>query len=196
MMTYHGISISRRRFMQWLMTAAASYPLSALAEKRQQASAQASTTLAEPWLTIAAVQQHLFPADDTSPGASDINALHYLQTMIMAPDIEQTERDFIINGEKWLNGIAHKTQGKKFIELDEAQKEAVLRQIENSRAGENWLATQLGYVIEALLSDPVYGGNPNGMGWNWLKHQPGYPTPGIEKMYYKLGQVRYRRTKA
>lgn len=183
--------------MKLLLTAAASYPLSALAEKRQlTGTRQASETLAEPWLTIAAVQQHLFPADETSPGAEDINALNYLQTIIQAPDIEQEERDFIINGEKWLNGIAQKTHAKKFIELDEAQKEAVLRQIEKSRAGENWLSTQLGYLIEALLSDPVYGGNPNGIGWNWLKHQPGYPTPSIEKMYYKLGKTSYRRTKA
>ncbi len=195
-MTTYTISASRRQFMKLLLTAAASYPLSALAEKRQLTGTQAAETLAEPWLTIAAVQQHLFPADETSPGAEDINALNYLQTMIQAPDIEQEERDFIINGEKWLNGIAQKIHARKFIELDEAQKEAVLRQIEKSRAGENWLSTQLGYLIEALLSDPVYGGNPNGIGWNWLKHQPGYPTPSIEKMYYKLGKTSYRRTKA
>jgi len=182
--------------MKILLTAAASYPLSALARKRQLADTQVQQNLVEPWLTIAAVQQHLFPADKTSPGASDINALHYLQTMIQAPDIEQEERDFITNGEKWLNDIALKTHSRKFIELDSAQKETVLRQIEQSRAGENWLYTQLGYLIEALLSDPVYGGNPNGIGWDWLKHQPGYPTPSIDKMYYKLGKPRYRRTKA
>lgn len=182
--------------MKLLLAAAASYPVSALAEKRQLVSTKPSQALVEPWLTIAAVQQHLFPADKTSPGASDINALHYLQTMIQAPDIEQEERDFVINGEKWLNGIAQKAHAKKFIELDAPQKESVLRQIEKSRAGENWLSTQLSYLIEALLSDPVYGGNPNGIGWNWLRHQPGYPTPSIEKMYYKLGKPSYRRTKA
>ena len=182
--------------MKLLLTAAASYPVSVLAEKRQLATTRPSETLVEPWLTIAAVQQHLLPADETSPGASDINALHYLQTIIQAPDIEQEQRDFIINGEKWLNDIARKSHSRKFIELNEVQKETVLRQIEKSRAGENWLYTQLGYLIEALLSDPVYGGNPNGIGWNWLRHQPGYPTPSIEKMYFKLGTASYRRTKA
>lgn len=182
--------------MKLLLAAAAGYPVSILAEKRRQTSIQAPEKLVEPWLTIAAVQQHLFPADETSPGASDINALHYLQTIIQAPDIDQEERDFITNGEKWLNGIAQKTHSKRFIYLNNEQKENVLRQIEKSRAGENWLYTQLSYLIEALLSDPVYGGNPNGVGWNWLKHQPGYPTPGLEKMYYKLGKTSYRSTKA
>lgn len=182
--------------MKLLLTAAASYPLSVLAEKREGLSKQPAQVLAEPWLTIAAVQQHLFPADNSSPGASDINALQFLRSMIETPDIEAEERDFIVNGEKWLNGIALKTHSRKFIELNSGEKESVLRQIEKSRAGENWLFTQLGYLIEALLSDPVYGGNPNGIGWNWLKHQPGYPAPGIDKMYYKLGKARYRSTKA
>ena len=118
--------------MKLLLTAAASYPLSALAEKRQLTGTQAAETLAEPWLTIAAVQQHLFPADETSPGAEDINALNYLQTMIQAPDIEQEERDFIINGEKWLNGIAQKIHARQFIELDEAQKERLKEKLFDS----------------------------------------------------------------
>jgi gluconate 2-dehydrogenase gamma chain len=35
----------------------------------------------------------------------------------------------------------------------------------------------LDYIMEALLTDPVYGGNPNSIGWQWLKHQPGFPRP-------------------
>jgi len=40
----------------------------------------------------------------------------------------------------------------------------------------------------------VYGGNPDGIGWKWLEHQPGYPTPPADKSWYKLAApVRYQR---
>ena len=69
-----------------------------------------------------------------------------------------------------------------------------MRQIEQSRAGRNWLSLLLTYVLEALLADPVYGGNPDGIGWQWLEHQPGYPRPPADKSWYKLATpVRYQR---
>ena len=189
------ISLDRRRFIKLLAAAAASYPLASLADKRKQPAIDLKT-IDEPWLTIAAVQQHLFPAEDNSPGATDINALQYLQNMLNAPDMDEDERRFIINGEKWLNQLSLQIHSKKFIDLDTETREQILRKIEQSRAGENWLSKQLTYILEALLSDPVYSGNPEGIGWNWLQHQPGFPTPSVDKVYYKLGKPVYRSTKS
>ena len=39
------------------------------------------------------------------------------------------------------------------------------------------------YIFEALLSDPVYGGNPEGIGWRWLGHRPGFPRPNQRNRY-------------
>lgn len=189
---------SRRDFLKILTLAAASYPVSALAEKRQLASQQ-THSLNEPWLTIAAVQQHLFPAEADSPGANDIQALHYLKNIMATPGFDKEEKTLIKNGVNWLNDLSKKQQGKKFIELDNELKEKLLRTIENSKAGQRWLSLLLTYLIEALLSDPVYGGNPNGIGWEWLQHQPGFPRPPAEKRYFKLkkySQLRQRTTKA
>lgn len=188
-------SQNRRRFLKLLVAAAASYPLASLADKRKNPAIDLKT-IDEPWQTIAAVQEHLFPSEDKSPGASDINALQYLKNMLTAPDMDEDERQFIINGEKWLNQLSLQIHSKKFIDLDTETREQILRKIEQSRAGENWLSTQLTYILEALLSDPVYGGNPNGIGWTWLQHQPGFPTPSTDKMYYKLGRPVYRSTKS
>ena len=195
----HLLSLDRRSFMMLLASAAASYPLTALTEKRE--SLTKTDTLQEPWQTLAAVQQHLFPADDNSPGANDIQALAYLQHMLQAPDMDDEERDFIHNGVNWLNDIARKNKASPFIQLDENDREQVLRQIEKSRAGSRWLSLMLTYILEALLCEPVYGGNPDGIGWQWLEHQPGFPTPATDKMYYKLGKSQqepetFRRTKA
>ncbi|MEE8342688.1 MAG: gluconate 2-dehydrogenase subunit 3 family protein, partial [Gammaproteobacteria bacterium] len=83
---------------------------------------------------------------------------------------------------------------RPFTALNEQERETVLREIEQSRAGRNWLSTLLTYLLEALLADPVYGGNPNGIGWQWLEHQPGYPLPPKDKAWHRIGKpVHYRR---
>ena len=180
-------NMDRRTFITLIASAVAYYPIAGLAEKRAQFNSS-TPLLKEPWKTIAAVQEHLFPADKDSPGASDIQALNYLQNMINAPDIEDSERESIKNGSKWLNDLSIQIYNKNFTELGETNREKVLRRIENSRAGRRWLSLLMTYLIEALLSEPVYGGNKNGIGWKWLEHQPGFPTPSIDKMYFKLGK--------
>lgn len=194
----HGLN--RREFIQLLATAAAAYPLSSLAEKRSNLTnstkEQLTETLSEPWLTLSAVQQHLFPAEQDSPGASDIAALTYLRNMMMNPDFDKEEAVLIHNGVGWLNDLAKQQYRKKFIQLNSDAKEIMLRRIENSKVGSRWLSSLLTYILEALLTDPVYGGNPDGIGWNWLEHQPGFPTPTEDKKYFKLRKSTHRNTKA
>jgi gluconate 2-dehydrogenase gamma chain len=189
-------SMDRRDFLALLALAASAYPVDLLAQQRQQEK-NGGQPLEEPWNTIAAVQNHLFPAEKDSPGAEDIRALLYLQNMLQAPNMDEKEATFIKQGVTWLNDISRKQKSRDFAQLDESDREQVLRTIDRSRAGERWLSLVLSYVLEALLSDPVYGGNPDGIGWQWLEHQPGYPTPSTEKIYYKLGsRHRLRRTRA
>ena len=185
--------MDRRKFITLVTSITVAYPASALLSTRAQAT---SEQLEEPWQTITAVQEHLLPSSEHSPGASDIQALKFLRHMLETPDTDSEEKDFIVNGTGWLNDIARKNHSKTFSQLLEEDRESVLRQIELSQAGERWLSLLLTYLIEALLSDPVYGGNPDGIGWTWLEHQPGFPRPDTDKMYYRLGQPRYTRTKA
>lgn len=140
----------------------------------------------EPWRTLAAVQEHLLPSDAGAPGARQINATQYLKNVIDHHDIEQSEKAFIQNGVKWLNGLAREQYAANFIALNPAEKEKTLRRVAQSRAGENWISTLLSYLIEALLTAPAYGGNPKGVGWKWLEHRPGFPQPLVNKLYYRL----------
>ena len=187
-------AITRRAFLNRLTALgalAAGYPASALAALREQADTAADTdgwAAADPWKTISAVQQHLFPASDDAPGAAEIGALRYLHNAIENPDADGEDRAFIFNGVGWLNDLTQEKYQQSFAGLDEQQREIVLRQIEDSRAGRNWLSLLLTYLLEALLADPVYGGNPQGIGWRWLEHQPGYPTPPPGKVWYRLGE--------
>jgi len=133
---------------------------------------------------IIAVQLHLFPDDGDGPSATEINALKYLEWALTDPDNEdEGDGEFIVKGVGWLDSLSEQTQGDQFIKLSGEKQDKVLQQISKSSAGENWLSILIYYLIEALLFDPIYGGNPDGIGWKWLEHQPGFPAPTKDKLY-------------
>jgi len=194
-----GADISRRKFLAQLAmlgTLAASYPAVALENLRagRAAAVNPGWTEKDPWLTLAAVQEHMFPAGNNIPGAADIQAIVYLRNTLEDPAADGEDKAFIFKGVGWLNDLTQEHRGKPFVGLNEDRRETMLRQIEQSSAGQNWLSLLLTYLLEALLADPVYGGNLDGIGWRWLEHQPGYPRPPADKVWYRLGQpVHYRR---
>ena len=132
------------------------------------------------------VQEHLFPKSDDSPGANDINSLPYLYFVLTDPDIDEDNKNLIISGVNWLEEECQSSFNKSFISLSSEEKDEVFRIIEKSNWGYRWLSLNLIYIFEALLSDPIYGGNPNEIGWKWLEHTPGLPRPSSDNMYGKL----------
>lgn len=132
---------------------------------------------AQPWPTIIAVQNVLFPADGIGPSASDLQAARYLQLTLQSRDFDAEERKFILDGAGWLDQFAQERFQSAFLKLDPARQEAVLQDIVRSAAGDRWVSALLTYIIEALLCDPVYGGNPGEIGWKWLNHPAGFPRP-------------------
>jgi len=131
------------------------------------------------------LQEHLFPKSNDSPGANDINALHYLHFVLTDPDIDEDNKNLLINGLDWLEEECHTTYNKSFINLSSQERDQIFRIIEDSNWGYRWLSLNLIYIFEALLSDPIYGGNPNEIGWRWLEHTPGFPRPTADNMYSK-----------
>lgn len=198
-MNEQGKGISRRTFLSRLVilsSLAVGYPAAALAQLRSgvDAAGKPKWLDQDPWKTIAEVQAHLFPGTEDAPGAADIQAAVYLRNAIEDPGADGEDKEFIFNGVGWLNDLTREKYQRPFTALNEQEREIVLREIEQSKAGRNWLSTLLTYLLEALLADPVYGGNPNGIGWRWLEHQPGFPLPPENKAWHRLGKpVHYRR---
>jgi gluconate 2-dehydrogenase gamma chain len=187
--------ISRRKFIRrtaLLGSLALSYPAAALAELRLAKGEQVTANwLHNPaWQTLAAVQEVLFPAGENIPGAADIGATVYLHTAIENPNADGEDKDFIFKGIGWLDDLTQERHKKTFVQLSAVQQDEVIQQIVKSRAGRNWVSMLLTYTLEALLADPVYGGNKNQAGWKWLQHQPGYPAPTADKTWEKLQQRR------
>ena len=189
------MNISRREFMMrlgLLGSVAMSYPVATLAELRQSSANQPLPDWAEEpvWKTIAEVQETLFPAGEDIPGASDIGAAIYLHKAIENPNADGEDRDYIYRGIGWLDELAQQRYSENYIQLSDNQKEKVIAETVQTRAGRKWISLLLTYLLEALLCEPVYGGNPDGVGWKWLQHQPGYPTPAADKTWDQLRQRR------
>ncbi|MDH5394356.1 MAG: gluconate 2-dehydrogenase subunit 3 family protein [Gammaproteobacteria bacterium] len=171
---------SRRHFLKQVLCFSAASIFS------QQVLANTLKLNTTTWKTLAAVHLHMFPVATNEPDAASINATAFLKSVLEWPGVEMQDKKFIVDGVGWLNGLATKQFQKEFVLLAAGQKETVLRTVEKSKAGESWLALILLYLLEALLSDPVYGGNVNAVGWKWLQHQPGFPRPPLSKRYFKL----------
>ncbi len=137
--------------------------------------------------TLTALQEHLFPKGPDSPGATDIGAAAYLEWAITVPESDPDSRNTIVNGIGRLQDATIERFDTVFTQLEFMQKERLLRYLaDETRWGRVWLSMVLTYIFEALLSDPVYGGNPDQVGWRWLEHQPGFPRPPTDKVYGKL----------
>jgi gluconate 2-dehydrogenase gamma chain len=149
-----------------------------------------------PWTTLAAVLAHMLPRGEDVPGADDIHAIVYLHDALENPAADAASRARIVAGAERTEAVAQERYQHPFTALDEAQREAVLRRIENEPGGQRWQSTLLTFLLEGLLADPVYGGNFEQAGWRWLRHQPGFPRPPADKTWYRLAPPVQRRSKA
>lgn len=138
-----------------------------------------------PWPVLAAVLAHLLPSGVNTPGADDFHALDYLHNSLSnTTDIGDWDR--VLAGSKQLQQLATAQHGQVFEQLDSARREVVLRALEASAGGQQWLAMLMVYLLEALLADPLYGGNSDASGWQWLAHQPGFPRPPTGHAWYRM----------
>lgn len=129
------------------------------------------------WSTVRALQEHLFPPVEGTPSAAEINADGYLSAVLLDPRVDPAERELLSRGVHLLDAFARRRYEQPFVALDEDARETILRRIEDNPEGQRWLSLVVYYLLEALLVDPVYGGNLNGTGWRWLAHDPGFPRP-------------------
>lgn len=123
------------------------------------------------------VQDILFPSEPDAPGARDVNAAAYLQAVLWDEHMDPEERTFLVNGLEWLEEEAHERWEKSFNVMLNMERTALLEHIESHDWGSAWLSSLLLFIFEALLSDPIYGGNSDEKGWKWLGYIPGQPRP-------------------
>ncbi len=184
-LVHHYLSgkINRRTFIIAVASFGGGFALSKFLPNLFKSADESKLLSSQEKRVLKRVLRHLFPKAEKSPGADEINALDYLQFVLLDPQLDPRDQSFILNGVRWLDDECQKLFSRTFLEMSFAQKEQVLRAIEKENWGERWISYLLKYIFETLLTDPIYGGNLNEIGWKWLYHVPGYPRPNSSNKY-------------
>jgi gluconate 2-dehydrogenase gamma chain len=128
-----------------------------------------------------------FPNDGNGPDAEDINAFGYVMWVLHDTLNRKIEdKAYILVGLNWADETAQEIYFSPFVELSQEQKEALVGKFTELDWGKNWSSMIITLILEALVLDPIYGGNKNEAGWNWLNHTPGFPRPTEENRYERI----------
>ncbi|MFA6740407.1 MAG: gluconate 2-dehydrogenase subunit 3 family protein [Arcobacteraceae bacterium] len=115
----------------------------------------------------------IFPKTTTMPSAKEFKALEYLIKNISHKTFENEDKVLILDGTKDFN-----KSFSEFLTLNQnKKKELIFEIIKTSTYAKSWVSKLTYYGIEAMLSDPIYGGNFNQIAWKSINHAVGIPQP-------------------
>ncbi|WP_434638317.1 gluconate 2-dehydrogenase subunit 3 family protein [Sulfurimonas sp. NW7] len=110
-----------------------------------------------------------------------IQTAPYMQKIFHHSRISDADKTFLKNGVKWLNEEAIQSYRQEYTKLSPMQRQSILENITQTEWGESFVYDVMNYMFEAMLGDPVYGGNNKEAGWQWLNFKGGQPRP--QKVY-------------
>ena len=126
---------------------------------------------------LLATAYHLYPTSPLGFGVKEVNLASYLVFVLEDDRIIQGDKDFLLNGGKWIEEEARKKHDRGFVALNSQEKESLLQGIIEFNWGYNYINYLFNYIFEAMFSAPVYGSNTDEIGWKWAGHQAGFPQP-------------------
>ena len=115
----------------------------------------------------------IFPKTKNMPSAKEFKATEYLVKNISHKTFDDEDKTLIINGTKdFINSFP------EFLSLSpEEKKKLIFEIIQNNQYAKSWISKLSYYGIEAMFSDPIYGGNFNQIAWKSVNHLAGIPQP-------------------
>ncbi|MDZ7818293.1 MAG: gluconate 2-dehydrogenase subunit 3 family protein [Aliarcobacter sp.] len=97
----------------------------------------------------------IFPKTSTMPSAKEFKALEYLVVNISHKTFDNDDKSLIIDGTKdFIKAFPN------FLDLNnQEKKELIFSIIKTNTYAKSWVSKLSYYGIEAMFSDPIYGGN-------------------------------------
>lgn len=179
--------LSRQRFLQLMLagTIALQFPwlssCSSSDEETLPKNIEPLNTIQ--YKNLRALQNILFPDDGNGPSTAAIHAGLYACWVLNDKYFDHDINARFINGLNKLNTLSLQQYNSAFYSLSESNKEQLINSISAYKWGDQFLSRNITLIFEALLLDPVYGGNTNQIGWQWLNHTPGNPRPNSTNAY-------------
>lgn len=115
---------------------------------------------------IGAMVERIMPSDDT-PGAKEAGVIYFIDRSLQTFNKDRVP--FVRAGLKDLNKRAAKRKaGARFSQLDAAQQDALLREIENTPffGGVRYI------TMVGMFANPSWGGNRDSVGWKLIGFEP------------------------
>ena len=178
--------LSRKEFLRSMLIlgVAVNIPFFLSCENEENSSFFDSSPLsAEQFKVLQAVQLVLFPRDENGPSALQVSADKWIVYVLNDSREGQQEKDFILEHLEGLGALSQEIHKTSYDLLSIDRQEDVLELFFEERTPRRWGSRMLTLIFEALLLDPLYGVNPNNIGWKWLNHNPGTPRPNKQNIY-------------
>ncbi len=178
--------LSRKEFIRSLLVigVAVNIPFFTSCETKENLEEFDFTPLsAEQFKVLQALQLVLFPRNENGPSALQVNADKWIVYVLNDSREGQREKAFILEHLDGLNALSQEIYKTSYDLLSIDRQEGVLELFFEERDPKRWGSRMLTLIFEALLLDPLYGVNPNNIGWTWLSHNPGMPRPNEKNMY-------------
>ena len=178
--------VSRKEFLRSLLVlgVAANIPFLVSCENVEDPELFDCKPLSEEQLNVLqAVQLILFPKEGSGPSALEVKADRWIVYVLNDAREPQREKDFIIEHINGLNELSNEIHSSSYDLLGIDKQEDLLALFFEEKTPKRWGSRMLTLIFEALLLDPIYGVNPNNIGWDWLNHDPGMPRPNNKNMY-------------
>jgi len=165
--------------------------------------------------TLDAICARLIPSDENGPGAREAKAARYIDWGLSgaldtatggrgrggaAPTsgTTATVREQYTAALAAIEAHAIATKGNSFAKLAAADQDAIVTQLQNSQipnAPTGFFNTIRTHTIQGTFSDPFYGGNHNGIGWEIIKY-PGVRTTVPSEYQQWNGELKPNRQSA
>lgn len=160
--------------------------------------------------TTVAASERIFPADDSGPGAAELNAAIYIDHQLdsqwgvnardyrMGPwykpestqgdQVRLLRKDLFRLGLKRLDAYSNEKFKKDFVDLEDNEQDDVLADFEKGEAGSisgtssaEFFKLLQKLTMEGVYADPMYGGNNKMVGWSMRKY-PGTRMNYVEEV--------------
>ncbi|MGH7477244.1 MAG: gluconate 2-dehydrogenase subunit 3 family protein [Longimicrobiales bacterium] len=123
----------------------------------------ATLTAAEA-LAFSAFAARIIPSGDGTPGATEAGAVYFADAALAGPFAGMLEP--VRKGLADLDRRAEAAHGGAFGELEPAQQDAIIREVEQAPSPFFGMARVL--TVAGVFSEPLHGGNRDGVGWALL----------------------------
>jgi gluconate 2-dehydrogenase gamma chain len=123
---------------------------------------------------LEAATSRILPTDQ-DPGAKEANVIEFIDRELARPEYALLKSN-VLAGVVALRNTSIKKSGKLFTELSADEQDEVLREVEAlGPQGKDFIRILIELSLEGFLGDPLYGGNVQGVGWQFIGYGPGNP---------------------